>query len=1118
DARTGGTLTCDRAPTPGETCLLTTSVPVPAVDPVTGRIDPNLPPELVTGVFSPAEDYLLPSPDDTAHPGLVPGLYTVTLSAPGYEPASTSVQVAQGQIVPAPQVSLSPLGMLTGRLTTRVGTPTGITCVAVTPTGVDPPAAGSSCVPKPDGIGCIVSDDPSINCGLVQPDGTYQVRGLVHGGYTVVVLPSDPEYIAPAPFDIQLELGSDAQYDPVLDRLGRFAITVLQPDDATAELGPPDQPATVTASDAGGVKATATSAPDGSALLTGLLGQYALTATSGPGGLPGSATIPAATVQLNQTVDLIMVLTSPIGTVIGQIVTNDGGVDPVGVDGARVRITGIIGYNGVTPVYAFADLTTDDNGCFAIVPDQATRPPERPTAGCPTPVTEDGAIGPVSVPGAAFIGRPVSVAVFETDKTQGTFIATVGILDDPSGDGLKTLPVTRVNPKPSPTTGLTLLSNPATGPPTPLRAAATITVLSRPPGSGDVGITESITPAGVSTLTWTDTTMPAPNLAAPGVYTIQATLPGWGSGSSTGDPNILTGTVRCPLGLPCFFEGAFTLVRNPTFVGRVQLLPTTDGANPALGTYSVIAASAPAPVTITATASGELTWQELGAPANLIRPGQYQIAGSLAGYESRPLAFSCGQGPGNCVLPAPLTLSRPAQPTLELRSTGGIAPVGASVRLTGDSIGAYDLLAPANSTFVPFPSLSTFDTSYAVQVRAAGFQTLTVPLSAANCTGPPGSPPIPGAVVQPGVNACVLTLTQLGRIPVRTWQSSPNTATSVLSAVAVSAQQVASTAPGAPTIGDPFPITTGGDGTGLITGSLTREGLVDGAYRITATKAGYLDATGVVQIIGHTLFSAPPAGFAIDATGALTIVLQVKPIAMQVQLVSNGVPILPAGSITVRGNNITRTCTLVTTGTDTACVPPDPGTTVVTGANASITFGDLYPAVYTVTFTSTDNRYRNQSIQTQLLAVDVQPPVVMFLDLRASTQTGIVLNPAGQPVAGAAVSMRPNANVEAPANDIDGAPLVTTTDTAGQFSFAKVPDLQYRVMVDATGWDRFFSPMIEINSALTTTPPSVTERLTTRQNRAVEVTLTSTAGAVNLGGAAVTFEPVAGTQPPGTPP
>ncbi len=145
DSRTGGDLTCDRAVDPTVPCVITASVSVPAIDPNTGRIDPNRPPETVTSQAAPGENYVLPAVDDPAHPGLVPGLYTVTVTAPGYEPGQVSVQVPQGATMSAAPVSLVPLSLITGRLTTRVGTPQGATCVAVVASGATrrtgPPAA-----------------------------------------------------------------------------------------------------------------------------------------------------------------------------------------------------------------------------------------------------------------------------------------------------------------------------------------------------------------------------------------------------------------------------------------------------------------------------------------------------------------------------------------------------------------------------------------------------------------------------------------------------------------------------------------------------------------------------------------------------------------------------------------------------------------------------------------------------------------------------------------------------------------------------------------------------------------------------------------------------------------
>ncbi len=77
-------------------------------------------------------------------------------------------------------------------------------------------------------------------------------------------------------------------------------------------------------------------------------------------------------------------------------------------------------------------------------------------------------------------------------------------------------------------------------------------------------------------------------------------------------------------------------------------------------------------------------------------------------------------------------------------------------------------------------------------------------------------------------------------------------------------------------------------------------------------------------------------------------------------------------------------------------------------------------------------------------------------------------------------------------------------------------------MVEQEGWDTVVSPTpIVLDSGLTISPPPITLRLTARSQRAVTVTLNSTADIpgtpVNLAGAAVVFQPVPNTQPAGTP-
>ena len=294
--------------------------------------------------------------------------------------------------------------------------------------------------------------------------------------------------------------------------------------------------------------------------------------------------------------------------------------------------------------------------------------------------------------------------------------------------------------------------------------------------------------------------------------------------------------------------------------------------------------------------------------------------------------------------------------------------------------------------------------------------------------------------------------------------------TIALSSVPVTATMIN---PDTPEHAGEYSTTTASNGTGTITGTNTQEGLVDGIYRIEASKTGYDDLTGTVGISdGQLVASRPPdalpiVGGRVSVSSVAPSCAQIQAVTVPVQLLSDDVAILPAGTITVRGNNIVRTCTLVTTAGVAACVPTQANTTVVNGTGPTdslVAFGNLFPAVYTVTFDSTDKTYRSQIVQTQVFPGAVQPPVVLVLAAASSGLSGTVVQPGGPPnvaVAGAEVSLRFNANVETIVKDSDGNDLVTTTSATGGFTFSKVPDgPEYRLMVDAPGWYRIFSGVL----------------------------------------------------------
>ncbi|UMG91036.1 carboxypeptidase regulatory-like domain-containing protein [Nocardioides sp. TF02-7] len=88
--------------------------------------------DVVTVPFSGDEEYILPA---TGEPGLEPGLYTVQVSAPGYESASVRVQVPLGATVVAPPAELTKLPVIAGTLRVASGSPEAgnRTCIWATP-------------------------------------------------------------------------------------------------------------------------------------------------------------------------------------------------------------------------------------------------------------------------------------------------------------------------------------------------------------------------------------------------------------------------------------------------------------------------------------------------------------------------------------------------------------------------------------------------------------------------------------------------------------------------------------------------------------------------------------------------------------------------------------------------------------------------------------------------------------------------------------------------------------------------------------------------------------------------------------------------------------------------
>ncbi|QNK81317.1 carboxypeptidase-like regulatory domain-containing protein [Nakamurella sp. PAMC28650] len=710
DSRTQGPLTCDRAADPKAVCIVTATVPIPVPGTRTGVT------ETISAFSGPAENYTLPGIDDKTHGGLVAGLYAVTLSAPGYEPTTVQVQVAQGQVNPAAQVSLPPLGLITGTVTTRVGSTAGPSCVVSVPAGV---AVPTRCTPT-SATACTAVGSSAARCSLTRANGNYEIRGLVHGGYQVVVVPTDTEYLTTTPLAVQLDLGGDFRYDATLDRLGRATVTVLQPNLQSLALSAA-KGAVVGMVDGGGVgrgnplPGDSTSG-DGILTITGLLGSYTAHATgemptgltTGTTTLPGTASVTTGAIGLNQTVAITEVLTAPIGAVVGHVtVSVDGQARDVA--DAPVQIAGIVGFSGRSSVSGAATVRTDANGCYAIVPVGWSGRYSLVSPDCPTAVGRNSVATMKNSDGSAtsLIALPLGVSVAAQGTKTQSYSAS-GVLIGFDGT-VSVIPPIALLAQPSVFPALSLDLKVPSGPTD--ASGASIVVTRKPAGAGNITVT-----AGANgSLTWTDSNL-GTGRAVPGTYVLQATLAGYSSAGSAGSSGVASGyaTLWCDLGTACRFgtqatpAPAWTMSRLPSITGVITAADLPNGVTLDQAIISVVskpsaAGSISAPVD---AATGAVAYRDTSLPAGLAQPSgagaPYVFTISLAGYQAKTVSIDCGatftdgchqeRPPGN---PSPLSVKLTPLP----RFSGAIV-------LNYAAFLALNPKASANPALVPALSLS----------------------------------------------------------------------------------------------------------------------------------------------------------------------------------------------------------------------------------------------------------------------------------------------------------------------------------------------------------------------------------------------------------------------------
>lgn len=707
DARTNGQITCPGLDVDaGETCEVTVTLQAADLDGATRTVSVTSAPDL---------EYQIPAADDPAG-GLLPGLYTLTVSAPGYEPGRVQVEVPMDQVVRAAQVALFPSPSLVGTVLARVGTVPAGTCVLAVPAGQDL-AAVPPCTLGVDADGaptCELAGDA--RCAGIGVNGSYEMSRLRSGDYQVLVRPGDDEYLPVPPVTISLTPGDVRRYDVTLDRRGRVAITVLA-DTGTSALAPGAGAEVTPVRLVGGTETALpalTAGDDGRLLVTGLdAGTYRFDVTwteAGVGTLEAST--PAITVGTNQELSTQVVLTRTRAAFQGRVVTLLASGQEAPASGVTVQVTGVTRYEGLTPVRATATVTTSDTGTFSVVPSFTVAPH---TAVLPLAADE------LSIQ----VTDPRLPARFETLTVNET---TVSAVEDAP------LVVEPVGREYVPT--LRLVGNDLTGFDV---EDVVLTVESAPPGVTGLQLTPVDDGSGTGALIrWRDLAQPSGGvtggtLARPGDYRVTATLGGFETRTFSFTVP-LADLPAAPLAIELRRFGELEVqVVWEEVVDNGPFLPPTTQTRPVPN--PVVTLFRPATGNITLTAAPGDNAVDFGELA----PGTYQVRVQAPGFRfvTRDVVVPAGLAD-----PVPFVVEKlgAITGTVQARSADGTLRTLAGVPVTATD-------ASGNSFTVTSSETGRYDiTGTAVrQGLAAGTWTVTAVLPGYVMTDPAG---FPAAVVE----------------------------------------------------------------------------------------------------------------------------------------------------------------------------------------------------------------------------------------------------------------------------------------------------------------------------------------------------------------------------------
>ncbi len=577
--------------------------------------------------------------------GLKPGLYQLTISSPGYLPATVTVRVPLDSVATAPQVNLFPANIISGQLDTigNINTDGGNTtdnnCVVAVPGGYPITSFdinGFTCAAGPTEITplqkqCNENGSPTPNFAPVADDGTYRIGGLCDGRYSVYVIVGNPAYEQPAlsqAADQTVVHGETVVYSPHVPRKGILALRVQEADPVTGvPATPTDQPVlqlTGCGASHGDVNDLATDASASAKVYGFATGPATCTITTRTA---DNRTVSGNTGSIvmadDTTTSVTSVLSGGLAPEFGQVLTKLGpttGPTPVGggtanANSVTVHVHAITGYNGGVPTTSDDTIKTDANGCFAVVPSTFTG-----TLPVPTGCAATG-VDPLSVLTMDLISQTVSISVDAGPLTKAS-----------SSQSFELAPAAAtpiaVTAAPISITGAAFTSNVG---PTSFNGATT-TLLSKDAfGSGTV----SVGIAGDGQLTWLDSNIGAPDLVWPGTYTVKVHVPGFTD---------QTGTLSCgqvATADPSYPASTCTLAPNTvaalgSLSGTVSsTLPLPGGGSHVNGATVIVrpcasaaACSAAIPLETSAcpsTQSGDLT-------ASTNSAGQYSFVGTQATF------------------------------------------------------------------------------------------------------------------------------------------------------------------------------------------------------------------------------------------------------------------------------------------------------------------------------------------------------------------------------------------------------------------------------------------------------------------------------------------------------